>query len=1143
MPLQFILGSSGSGKSRYLYETVIRESLAAPKENFLVLVPEQFTMEIQRNLTELHPRKGILNIDVLSFQRLALRVLEDLGADRRRVLEETGKNLVIRRCAMEHKKELTLLGGSMEKNGYISQVKSMISELAQYRIEPEQMDGILEGLEGQPRLYYKWKDIGILYQAFQERMAKDYVTAEELLEVLAEHAEESSLLSGCTIALDSYTGFTPIQLALLKKLLPLAKKILVTVTVDPRTDWGKPGKMHELFYLSQKTIQSLTNLCKETGTEILESVILGRKGVRRFNGRPALAFLESHLFRTGKNYFAGGIFYLEKPSDEISIHACANPREEAEFAARTILKLTREQKLAFREIALISGDMETYAREIRRVFPKYGIPCFIDETKRVLLNPFLEFMKAALEMLIRDYSYETVFRFLRCGLVDFAPETIDYVENYVLAVGIRGYSMWKKEWTQETRSFSAEDLPRLNAFRETFLEKTAAYTEAMRGKNITVRQRTEGLYRFIAGEKLQQKLTQMEKNFEEQGKMDEAKVYHQIYGTVISLFDKLVEFLGDEVMSLKDYKELLEAGFEDSRVGLIPPSLDEVLVGDMERTRLKNIKVLIFLGLNEGIVPSAGKGGGILSEEERSFLSDQGVTLAPGTRENSFVERFYLYLHLTKPSERLYLTMAKADLEGKAMRPSYVVGRIQRLFPELSVTDEEADQSFKKRVWTPENGLSCLTEGILKMKEGEFSPEFQELYLWYSKEPKWKEKLERLLHAAFAGNEDSGIGREAAKALYGNVLTNSVSRLETFAACACEHFLRYGLRLTERETLEFAPVDMGNLFHKALEIFSEKVEASEWTWFDLPDEEAEKLTEEAVSEATAFIHNPGLKKDSRSAYALKRIRRIMGRTIWALLIQIRSGMFEPGNFEVPFSAIENLEAVNLSLPDNTKMKLKGRIDRIDYCENEEEVFVKVVDYKSGNTKFDLAAFYYGLQLQLMVYLNAALELERRAKKEKTVTPAGIFYYHVEDPLLELSGDEDPDEIRKQLLKELKVNGLVNSREEIIKSMDRFLQGTSSVIPISVNKDGSLGKASRTASTKQFAAMSAYAGKKMQELGSEILKGKAERLPYERKNQTACDYCVFRSVCGFDLKDKSMKFRRLEDLSADEALRKIEEEMK
>ena len=346
----------------------------------------------------------------------------------------------------------------------------------------------------------------------------------------------------------------------------------------------------------------------------------------------------------------------------------------------------------------------------------------------------------------------------------------------------------------------------------------------MRGKKLTVRQRTESLYRFIAGEKLQQKLAGMEEDFEKQGKTDEAKVYHQIYGTVISLFDKMVEFLGDEIISLKDYKELLEAGFEDSRVGLIPPSLDEVLVGDMERTRLKNIQVLIFLGLNEGIVPSSGKGSGILSEEERSFLSDQGVTLAPGTRENSFVERFYLYLHLTKPSRRLYLTMAKADQEGKAMRPSYVVGRLQKLFPKLTVTDEDEDRSFKKRVWTPKNGLSCLTEGLLKLKNGEFSPEFQELYLWYRKNPEWKEKVDRLLQAAFSGEQDSGIGREAAKALYGTILTNSVSRLETFASCACEHFLRYGLRLSERETLEFAPVDMGNLFHKALELFSEKVE-------------------------------------------------------------------------------------------------------------------------------------------------------------------------------------------------------------------------------------------------------------------------------------------------------------------------------
>ena len=235
-------------------------------------------------------------------------------------------------------------------------------------------------------------------------------------------------------------------------------------------------------------------------------MILGRKGVRRFNELcPALAFLESHLFRTGKNCFAGGIFYLEKPSDQISIHACANPREEAEFAARTHPEADPGAEACFpgdRPHQRRHGDLRP--GRSRRVFPKYGIPAsFIDETRRVLLNPFLEFMKAALEMLIRDYSYETVLRFLRCGLLDFAPETIDYVENYVLAAGIRGYSMWKKEWTQETRSFSAEDLPRLNAFRETFLEKTAAYTEAMRREKISqCASGPQGLYRFIAGEEL-----------------------------------------------------------------------------------------------------------------------------------------------------------------------------------------------------------------------------------------------------------------------------------------------------------------------------------------------------------------------------------------------------------------------------------------------------------------------------------------------------------------------------------------------------------------------------------------------------------------------------------------------------------------
>ncbi len=1136
MSLQFILGSSGSGKSRTLYETVIRESMERPKEKYLVIVPEQFTLETQKQLVELHPRKGIWNIDVLSFQRLALRVLEDTGADRRKILEETGKNLVLRRCAMEHREELTLLSGSIQKPGYITQVKSMISELSQYNIEPEDMDKILSELSGNPKLYYKFQDLKILYEAFQKRMEKEYVTAEEVLEVLAEHAEKAEMLSGCTIALDGFTGFTPIQQKLLLKLLKISRKIMVTVTLDPREEWGRPGKLHELFYLSKKTIHSLVNLSREAKTELADPVIL--QEVPRFQGKPGLSHLEKYLFRSRKAYGRNCIFPYEP--EELSIHGVKNPNEEIHFAARTILKLTREGECTYGDIALISGDMETYAREVRRVFPQYGIPCFIDETRKVLLNPFLEYIKAALELILRDYSYESVFRFLRTGMSDFSPEEIDFVENYVLAAGIRGYSSWKKTWEKETKTFQEEELTVFNQFRERFVEKMSIFTEQMKKRDHTVRERAEALYEFMVQEELQQKLYKMEQSFSEQGKAELAREYQEIYGIVLALLDKMVEFLGEETLSLREFQEILEAGFEEAKIGMIPPSPDEVLIGNVERTRLKQIKVLIFLGMNEGVVPSGKKGGGLLSEREREILEESGVTLAPGERENSFVERFYLYLHLTKPSKRLYLTFATSSMDGKAMSPSYVLKRIQSLFPKLTVRNEE-EEGILAKVWTPQNGLPCLAAGMQKFLKGEQPLEFLELYRWYAGNPAYETALKKLSGAAFPKRREQGIGREAARALYGTVLVNSVSRLESFASCSYAHFLQYGLRLSEREKLEFAPVDMGNLFHRALEIFSEKVEKSPFTWFDLPDEEAKQMTEEAVDEAAGGYTGFRLMKDSRSAYALTRVRRIMGRTIWALLIQIRSGIFKPSAFEVSFAQREDLSSVNIALSSEEMMRLKGRIDRIDACEQEENVYVKVVDYKSGNTRFDLAALYYGLQLQLVVYLNAAMELEKRIHPGKEVIPAGIFYYNIKDPILEMEGEAEPEKIREQILKELRVNGVVNDREEILDALDRSHSGNSRVIPVSYLKNGSLGKTSKTMNTEEFSRMSSYVNKKLKQLGEEILKGNVEVNPYQKKEGTACDYCEFREVCGFDPKTEPEAYRRLKELSREEVLARMEEE--
>lgn len=584
-----------------------------------------------------------------------------------------------------------------------------------------------------------------------------------------------------------------------------------------------------------------------------------------------------------------------------------------------------------------------------------------------------------------------------------------------------------------------------------------------------------------------------------------------------------------EKMPLKEYTQILEAGFEEAKVGMIPPTADQVQVGDLERTRLKDIRVLFFLGLNDGWVPSASAGGGLISDLEREALAASGVELAPTARENSYIQKFYLYLNLTKPRERLYLSCSQSTSDGTPMRPSYVLRSVARLFPELSVPKT----TFAAQISTAENGISCLTEGLQQIRETYPSAQWLELYNWYRREGSRKAEAEALVRAAFLRFDESGIGKEAAKELYGDVLVNSVSRLETFASCAFAHFLQYGLQLKEREEYRFHPVDTGKIFHSVVELFSRKVQQSEYDWFSLPDAVRDEMIEESVEQVTKDYGQQILHATARSEYMIERMKRIMRRTAWAVHQQIISGSFYPANFEVSFMQAEGLEAVNIALSEKEKMRLQGRIDRIDVCEKENQVYVKVIDYKSGNTSFDLVALYYGLQLQLVVYLNAAAEMEKRIHPKKQIVPAGIFYYRMKDPLLNTEEELDAEEVNRRLLKELRLDGLVNDDPGIIHDLDHQIKKSSSVIPVALNKDGTPSKASKVVSTAQFARMSEFVHEKMKEIGRSIMAGETAPVPYQRKQQSGCDYCIFQAVCARDGKIPGTKMRKLKEYKPEE----------
>ena len=1131
MSLQFIFGNSGAGKSYTLFRSVIEDSIRHPDQSYLVIVPEQFTMQTQKELVRLHPDGGILNIDILSFQRLAYRVLEETGTRVGKVLEETGKNLVLRKIAQERKGELKVLGGNLKKMGYISEIKSLISELTQYAVTEEMLADFLEKSKGKPHLYYKLCDVQVLYKAFHAYLADQYITAEELLEVLCRVVERSEMIRESVIVLDGFTGFTPIQNKLMQKLMLYAKKVMVTVTIDERENPHHVEGEHQLFYLSKNTVAGLKRLAQEVDVKEEEPVWVHPGEKSRFAAGGELQWLEQNLFRLRWQRYP-------QNSGQISLHILKNPEEEVAWAAGRIRELIREKNYHYRDFALITGDMESYSPVLERILADYEIPCFLDNKRSILKNPFVEFIRALLEIAEQDFSYESVFRYLRSGLSGMEPEEVDLLENYVLALGVRGAKRWEERFIRSYKGLTEEELEQIDSYRARVAEDLLPFVKIQRKKAVDVRTRTTALYELIAKKGIQGRLAVFEERFRREHNQVLAKEYHQIYGILMDLLDKLVDLLGEEELTIREYTEILEAGFAEVRVGVIPPGVDQVMAGDMERTRLKDVKVLFFLGVNEGSVPKNMSRAGLLSDMEREQLRISGMELAPTAREQGYIQRFYLYLNLTKPSDQLYLSCTLLDSGGKALRPSYLMNVMKRLFPELELKQETV-QRENGLPRTEREGVRLLIEGLKEYREGRGSAQFYELYRWYAKQERYEEKLTQLLDGAFSAHQDTKLGKAVAHALYGTVLENSVTRLEQYAACAYAHFLMYGLKLSEREQYEFAPVDMGNIFHETLEAFSKKLDASDYTWKTLPREVADEWVEECLASLTVDYGNTVLNSSARNSYMIRRMARILKRTVWALGEQIRKGMFTPENYEISFSGVSDLEAINIELSPEEQLKLRGRIDRVDTCEDAEHVYVKVIDYKSGTTSFQLLALYHGLQLQLVIYLNAAMELMKKEHPDKEVLPAGVLYYQIQDPVLDTDGEEA--DVTARVLEKLKPNGLINGDPEIIKRLDQSMPGRSQVLPIAYNKDGSLRAGSPVASGEQFAALSRYVNRKIRKIGSEVLDGRMDVNPYELKGKTACDYCAYSGVCGLDSKTGGFHRRRLPIFGDDEIWKQIEEE--
>ena len=1160
MSLQFILGNSGAGKTEYLYQRVIQESMENHRLNYLVLVPEQFTMQTQRDLCLLHPRGGIMNIDVLSFGRLAYRIFEETGGQQKQVLDDEGKNLILRKLAVDMEEELKVLGSNLKKQGYISEVKSVISEFTQYGVDMVVLDELMESLEPDSYLYYKLQDIRKIYAGFENYLADHYITKEEILDVLREIAPQSTLLKKSVIVLDGFTGFTPIQNRLLGELMKLCRGMLITVVIDEKEDIYHYPNPYQLFALSKQMVTSLLEIAKEQKVEVGEMIRLFPKQLPRFTqsknddelaskrveskavlkieekievNKPVLAkgenkkvtaagaqvrlfaeyqeelgFLEAHIFRNTKNRYPHEL-------SGISLHAARNPREEAEFVAGRIRKLVRGG-MRYRDIAVIAGDMTSYTMHLEKAFESYEIPYFMDHKKSILLNAFVDYLRSLLGMVADGYSYISVFRFLRTGFSGFSPSQIDLLDNYARAAGIRGFKNWQKEWERTTRQIKEEDLPNLNQLRTLFVEKLADITRVLTKSRKTVKEITVAVYEFLVREDLQQQLTLWEEAFQNQSMFALAKEYAQVYGVVLELFDKFVELLGDTRIALKEYCDMLDAGLEEAKIGVIPPGPDQVMVGDVTRTRIKNVKALFFVGANDCFLPGKLSSEGLLTGRDRERFSQKQISLSPDAKEQTYIQQFYLYMNLTKPSKCLYVSFSKVSTDGKSLRPAYLVTELRKLFPKLVVQDEEQNLLIDREL-TEKQLKYQLAYGLANRQYG-LTEDWKELY----RLTKEKGQVGRLLEAAFFRKEAEHIGKQQASQLYSAEERVSISRLERFTTCAYAHFLSYGLRLTEREEYTFEALDLGNVAHKALELFSHRLTEQGLQWRDLTEERKVELVEESVEQSIHQYDHTVLSSTARNAYMVHRIHRLIARSVWALSAQMAHSDFTPRAYEWDFK--------------------RGVIDRVDTCESDDQIYVTVTDYKTGPKKFDLVSFYHGLQLQLPVYLRAAMIEIEAEHPEKQVIPAGMFYYQINDPLVKITEEKREEDVTSLLLKELRLDGMIHKDEQVIERLERGLKGTSLLFPMGKKKDGELTANTRGLTREEFELLLDYTAKKEEQIKTEMYAGEVNPRPYQLGNQTGCEYCDYKAVCGFDSRLAGYEYRKLDKLEPQSQQSFAEEEI-
>lgn len=1156
MTLRFVTGRAGTGKTTVIEREIAEELERNPLGPAVILiVPDQMSYSMELSLSVNFGLNGLIRAQVSTFKRLAWRVLQETGGITRKEVDGFGYRMLVRSVLEENREELKLFKQAANKRGFTEKIGDLMKEFSRYCLDRETLAAFREQLAtaDAPRtLQDKVNDLSLLVSKIEERLGTTYVDSEGHLALLASQIKHSELMNGAEIYIDGFESFTAREYEIITELMKYGNR--VTVVLPMEADLSGHAD-HELFFNPVRTSMKLREIARNEAVDIEEGIHMGQP----------LRFKNDEL-RHFENEFEKYPPKERPSSGAVSLIEAADRRAEVHAVARKIRELVMKGE-RYKEISILYRQPDKYDELIETIFSQYDIPVFISRKKPMLHHPLIEFSRSILEAVTSGWTYESVFRAVKTDL--FFPhredkllwrKRADRLENYVLANGLYG-NRWFDEARWKVKRYRGLELHttvqtdeelqlerELHSMRDLIREPLAQFEGRLkRSKN--GRDVAEALFLFMESLQVYDKIIDLRADEERAGRLLNATEHEQAWESWINVLDQFVLMFGDKELELKEAARVLDEGFDTLEFTRIPPSLDQVTVTTIELASLMEIETGFVIGVNDGVLPQRIDAEGILSDSDREWFAMSGLELAPSSKMKLMDESYMAYRAFTSAREKLFISFPIADEEGKSLLPSLYIPRIQQVLPgielQLAVSDpsellneeEQADYIIHPR--------TALPYASMKVKEaehtGELSAEWRAVLAYYEEDPLWSSVLGHITKPMTDRNETERLEPAITEGLYGKNFVSSVSRIESYYSCPFQHFASYGLGLQERMEFTLEAPSIGDLFHAALKWVSDEMNRTGRSWTELSKEQCWQLTRDAMEHIAPMFFNRILLSTSRYHYIRRKLTHIVTRTIFALGKQATKSLFRPIAIEAAFGPGEELPPLEIPLRRGNQMNLRGRIDRVDATEIDGRNYVRIVDYKSSSKQLDLTDVYYGISLQMLTYLDVAVEHAEEWIGFKA-DPAGVLYLHVHNPMIRTELELTEDLIEEEILKSYKMRGYLLDDPEVVMGMDAQLGKSSTVIPAALKTDGSFTKASKVLSTDDLQVVRKYVRRRHQLAGDGMLAGDARVYPYRLKDKMPCEYCSYRSVCQFDPTNPEQKYRHYESMNPEESLEKMRKDV-